>query len=393
MKKLSGANHGNTAKTRSASKPKYQYVRDHLLAEITSGRLAPGEALPPETKLAEMLGLSRNTVRLALGDLESQGAIYRVQGRGTFVSTDQQRQSHKSLHAFALVAPVLNVFFYPSLVAGFEASCSSASYQTFVRSSMNDVYRQGDQILQFIDQRISGLAIVPVALHPTPPYQIRQLHENHIPVVYCHRAVAGVSAPCVTWSAEAVGHAAGKELLQLGHRRILSLFPYEGEMASRYVSGLKEAFAEFKLELPDVLVRYHGTVDHGPESLNRVRSVLHEILSSPERPTAIFCGNQTDAEHVYLLASDFGLRVPNDLSIIHFGGTQRSGALAQKLACVAVDEHELGALAGRMLAEMREGKRSVNSDETVVLPVTFVPGETIGPPSKTVTSMPPSESP
>jgi DNA-binding LacI/PurR family transcriptional regulator len=106
---------------------------------------------------------------------------------------------------------------------------------------------------------------------------------------------------------------------------------------------------------------------------------LHEVLSSPERPTAIFCGNQTDAEHVFLRASDFGLRVPNDLSIIHFGGTQRSGALSQKLACVAVDEHQLGTLAGRMLAEMREGKRSLNSDEQIVLPVTFVPGETIAP--------------
>jgi GntR family transcriptional regulator, arabinose operon transcriptional repressor len=393
MKKRTVAGLGDPANPRPASKPKYQHVRDHFLAEITSGRLAPGEALPPESKLAEMLGLSRNTIRLALGELETQGVVYRVQGRGTFVSTEQQRQSRKSLQAFALVAPVLTTFFYPSLVAGFEEFCSSASYHTLVRSSMNDVYRQGDQILQFIDQRISGLAIVPVGTQPTPPHQIRQLHEHHIPVVYCHRAVPGVSAPCVTWSGETVGHTAGKVLLQLGHRRILSLFPYEGEMASRYVAGLKEAYLECKLKVPDVLVRYHGTVDHGPESLNRVRSALHEILSCPERPTAIFCGNMTDAEHVYLLASEFGLRVPDDLSIIHFGGAQRSGALAERLACVAVDEHQLGAIAGRLLTEMRNGKRSINSDEKIVLPITLLPGETLAPPPTTVASVQPSESP
>ena len=383
MKKFSIATLVGADKPHAGSKPKYQHVRDHLFAEISSGRIAPGEALPPEAKLAEFLGLSRNTVRLALGDLEDQGAVYRVQGRGTFVSTEQQRQSRKSLQAFALVAPELQNFFYPSLVAGFEEFCSSASFQTLVRSSANDVYRQGDQILQLIDQRVSGVAIVPVAPVQTPPHQIRQLHENHIPVVYCHRPVPGVVAPCVTWSGEAVGHAAGLELIRHGHKRIAVVFGYEGEMASRYARGVQDALTENGIPVPKNFQMYYGETLHGPKTAGLVRAALSTLLCGPNRPTAIFCGTLPVAELIYLIAPEFGLRVPQDLSIIHFGGTQRGGGLAQRLACVAVDEHQLGAIAGRLLTEMKSGNRAFNSDEKVILPVSFLPGETVAAPQPT----------
>jgi GntR family transcriptional regulator, arabinose operon transcriptional repressor len=380
MKKFSIATLVSSHKPHAGSKPKYQHVRDHLFAEISSGRLAPGEALPPEAKLAEFLGLSRNTVRLALGDLEDQGAVYRVQGRGTFVSTEQQRQSRKSLQAFALVAPELQNFFYPSLVAGFEEFCSSASFQTLVRSSANDVYRQGDQVLQLIDQRVSGVAIVPVTPVETPPHQIRQLHENHIPVVYCHRPVAGVIAPCVTWSGEAVGHAAAIELINCGHRNIAVFYMHEGAMAKQYSRGVRTALEERGIAIPNNFEIFYGASSRGPDCPNLIKTALTKLLFGPARPTALFCGNLPDAELVYLFATEMGLQVPQDLSIIHFGGTQRGGGLAQRLACVAVDEHQLGAIAGRLLTEMKSGKRSFNSDETVVLPVSFLPGETVASP-------------
>ena len=44
--------------------------------------------LPREEALAEMLGVSRITIRQALNDLASEGIIFRRQGRGTFVNVD-----------------------------------------------------------------------------------------------------------------------------------------------------------------------------------------------------------------------------------------------------------------------------------------------------------------
>jgi GntR family transcriptional regulator len=52
---------------------------------LASGRYRPGDRLPPEQELAAMLGVSRGTLRSALGRLERSGEIVRRQGSGTFV--------------------------------------------------------------------------------------------------------------------------------------------------------------------------------------------------------------------------------------------------------------------------------------------------------------------
>jgi GntR family transcriptional regulator len=69
------------------SKPLHVTIASQVAAAIESGTLAPGARLPPERQLAESLGVSRMTVRQALGDLERDGLLRRVVGRagGTFV--------------------------------------------------------------------------------------------------------------------------------------------------------------------------------------------------------------------------------------------------------------------------------------------------------------------
>jgi GntR family transcriptional regulator len=68
-------------------KPLHVAIGEQLAAAIVSGRLAPGSRLPPERRLAESLSVSRMTVRQALGELERDGLLRRVVGRGggTFV--------------------------------------------------------------------------------------------------------------------------------------------------------------------------------------------------------------------------------------------------------------------------------------------------------------------
>lgn len=62
-------------------------ARDAIWARIVSGGFPPGSRLGGERDLAEALGLSRSTVRVALRSLEAEGAVQRVPGRGggTFV--------------------------------------------------------------------------------------------------------------------------------------------------------------------------------------------------------------------------------------------------------------------------------------------------------------------
>jgi GntR family transcriptional regulator len=66
--------------------PLYVQIADSLLDRIESGRLLPGDRLPPERELSDGLGVNRLTLRRALRVLESQGLLIRRQGSGTYVA-------------------------------------------------------------------------------------------------------------------------------------------------------------------------------------------------------------------------------------------------------------------------------------------------------------------
>ncbi len=61
-------------------------TEEALRAQLAPGKHRLGDRLPPELELAETLGVSRGTLRLALERLEANGEIVRRQGSGTFVA-------------------------------------------------------------------------------------------------------------------------------------------------------------------------------------------------------------------------------------------------------------------------------------------------------------------
>jgi DNA-binding FadR family transcriptional regulator len=65
---------------------RYEQIADSLAAEIRAGGLAAGERLPGERELAQRLGVSRATVREALGALQLRGLVETRQGAGSFVA-------------------------------------------------------------------------------------------------------------------------------------------------------------------------------------------------------------------------------------------------------------------------------------------------------------------
>lgn len=80
--------------------PLYEQVRRKLLSEIKAGRLPEGSFLPPEFELCETYGVSRITLRRAVGELCAEGLLVRQQGRGTFVAPRKMQQTI-SLSGFA----------------------------------------------------------------------------------------------------------------------------------------------------------------------------------------------------------------------------------------------------------------------------------------------------
>jgi len=74
-------------------KPRYQQVKDLIIGRISSGEYQPSDRVPSENELVESMRVSRMTVNRALRELNSEGYVDRIAGRGTFVS-DFRSQSH-----------------------------------------------------------------------------------------------------------------------------------------------------------------------------------------------------------------------------------------------------------------------------------------------------------
>ena len=68
-----------------SGKPVYLQIVDQVKAAAASGALQPGEALPYIRPLAEELRVNRNTIAKAYAELESQGVIETIPGKGCFL--------------------------------------------------------------------------------------------------------------------------------------------------------------------------------------------------------------------------------------------------------------------------------------------------------------------
>lgn len=77
----------------AVSKPRYQQLKDVIIAKISSGDLRPEDRVPSENELVESMNVSRMTANRALRELTDEGYVERIAGRGTFVS-DFRARSH-----------------------------------------------------------------------------------------------------------------------------------------------------------------------------------------------------------------------------------------------------------------------------------------------------------
>lgn len=81
--------------------PLYVQIKDTLRERILDGTYAPHSQMHSEHELCAMFGVSRITVRQALGDLQKEGLLFRLHGKGTFVSKPKAFQNVTSLQGFA----------------------------------------------------------------------------------------------------------------------------------------------------------------------------------------------------------------------------------------------------------------------------------------------------
>ncbi|WP_342597998.1 GntR family transcriptional regulator [Psychrobacillus sp. FSL H8-0483] len=83
--------------------PLYQQLKDIIIENIDRGVWSPGDKIYSEQQLSEQFNVSRNTSKKAIEDLVQDGVLYRIQGKGTFLSYPKIEQSLSAFYSFSQV--------------------------------------------------------------------------------------------------------------------------------------------------------------------------------------------------------------------------------------------------------------------------------------------------
>lgn len=89
------------------SRPLYQQVKDSLRRMMRTGLLEPDEKLPSVRSLATQLAINPNTIQRAYAELEAEGYIYSVAGRGSFVSAGDGEHLRRIAELTGRLVPLL----------------------------------------------------------------------------------------------------------------------------------------------------------------------------------------------------------------------------------------------------------------------------------------------
>jgi len=360
-----------------AKPPKYLQLKDQLLSWIAGGRFRPGDKVPSENELAEQFGFSRQTVRQAIGELESEGWLAREQGKGTFVSRlSAERRTVPGNRTVGIVTTYISDYIFPSIVRGVESALKERGYRLVLSSTDNRKDKERESLEMMLGHSVCGLIVEPTkSAEGNPNFDNYMAIEEHgIPLVMINERYPDMDCPCVQMDDEAGGFMAAMHLLELGHRRIAGFFKTDDLQGVRRMKGFMRAHKACNaLVEGELLVRYATeNKEWHPQA------ALRELLQSAERPTAIVCYNDQLAVALLDTIRETGLRIPEDLSIVGYDDSFLATATETKLTTIAHPKSEMGQYAAELLIARLERGPAFSSDDKLYAPKLIVRQSTTG---------------
>jgi GntR family transcriptional regulator len=104
--------------------PLYSQIRETLRHRILDGTYAPHTQMPSESQMMAAFNVSRITIRQALGDLQKEGLIFKVMGKGSFVARPKAFQSLSKLQGFGEAMSPSGYETYSMLLSARETAAS-----------------------------------------------------------------------------------------------------------------------------------------------------------------------------------------------------------------------------------------------------------------------------
>jgi LacI family transcriptional regulator len=333
----------------SSSKPAMQELGAQDYNSGVSPRMAARKASVSMKDVAALAGVSLGTVSNVLNspDIVAEPTRRRVElaiAKLGWIPNEPARQlrAGRSRSIGMIVMDIANPF-YTDLVIGAENCVQERGYSVQVGNSAQEADRENAQLLVLMQQRVRGVLLAPIW---GIDERVRQLKLRGIPVVLLDRA--GNQSDFCSVSTDDVegGRLAVQHLLDQGHT-IIAVVGGPGNLQQVRDRRLGADLASSRYDGSTRLLTIstpHLDVESGVRTAEEI-----VLMSSNERPTAVFAANDLLAIGLLQGFVTAGLRVPDDMAIVGYDDIAFAAAAAVPLSSVRQPRLAIGYRAAELL--------------------------------------------
>jgi LacI family transcriptional regulator len=246
--------------------------------------------------------------------------------------------------------PFVNAEYFGAILAG----AAEALYEEDMRIVLCPTLHQHEREVSLLERLMGGTTDGALLLLPTESTEeLRALQRQGFPfVVLDPRDPVPEGVPVVSAAHAAGAKEATEHLLSLGHRRIGAITGEVGWSATEErLLGFRAALSGYDL-LPDP-----SLIEAADWQITGGYEAAVKLLSRPDRPTAVFAFNDNMAVGVFHAARLYGLRVPEDLSIVGFDDLEEAQIVDPQLTTVRQPLAELGRMGASLLMRLIDRQR------------------------------------
>ena len=202
---------------------------------------------------------------------------------------------------------------------------------------------------RFIDLLVARQVVGVILLCSSPPFDRRLVALDDVPRLPIVIGLEPVSAdlaglPCVHIDNYHAAHDATRYLLNNGHKAISFV---SGERGSLITQDRERGFADAMTQAG--IAGAAQRIVHSELSIQGGVAAAHRLFGGEDRPTALFCANDDIALGIMSVAPRFGLKIPEDVSVMGFDDTPYAATANPPLSTVAQPAREIGERTARLL--------------------------------------------
>jgi DNA-binding LacI/PurR family transcriptional regulator len=347
--------------------PFYEQIQNILKYEIRNGTLKEGDKIGSHNELAKRYNVSLITIKKALSNLIKDGVLISRIGKGTFVSSGENKLDISKHKSIGLVLRDLNHPFFSPIVKSVEKKVSELGYNLLLASSSGDKEKEENQISHFKRIGVSGLIVASMTLDYNASDYIKRLQVTNFPYVmisYMHDPdywYVGIEQ-------ELGGYMATKHLISLGYKKIGCVHGGKGNLLGEIrKNGYARALLEKNIPFNSKYIYYLDQRKSRFESGNELGKIFHEIK---DRPDALFFYTDSAAMGFQQAVIDRGLKIPEDIAMVGFNDIEIAKFASSPLTTIKQDAFKIGKLAAQIVVNRIEGKEQPN--RTILKPELIV---------------------